>query len=399
MGSVSTISLAMGSWVYKIKYKSTGEVDRYKARLVAKGYNQKEGVDFDETFSPVAKLVTVRCIINIAINCKWNLYQLDVNNAFLYGTIDEEVYMTPPPGYFTEKDTKVCKLVKSLYGLKQAPRKWNEKLNSFFIEFGFIQSKNDYSLYTFNKRNCFIILLVYVDDIILTGDSEVEIESVKSFLKSKFRIKDLGILKFFLGNEIVNCESGVCLCQRKYFLELLHEYGMIGCKPAVTLLLKINDHHGISPPTPTSKGASPRPSNAKSSSGAATANVNRSENSRRSLDGNAYKSPTNRREASFRHSISHAEDEFLGQWRLEDLDPCGWKGIKDLKIPVYVCIQTPMLLIPLVVNQSWECSNEEQINSNDIYGSNSRCKCQTFPDVDYTRKNYDTHIGCRKCVS
>ena len=176
-------------WVHKIKYKSNGDVDRYKARLVAKGYSQKEGIDFDETFSPVAKLVTVRCVITLATNMNWNLHQLDVNNAFLYGTIDEDVYMTLPPGYFSPNDTKVCKLVKSLYGLKQAPRKWNEKLTSFLIEFGFVQSKNDYSLYTFKKENIFITLLVYVDDIILTGNSESEIENVKQFLKSKFRIK------------------------------------------------------------------------------------------------------------------------------------------------------------------------------------------------------------------
>ena len=221
-------------WVYKIKYKSNGDVDRYKARLVAKGYNQKEGIDFDETFAPVAKLVTVRCLISIAVNFDWTLYQLDINNAFLYGVIEEEVYMTLPPGHYTDNDKRVCKLVKSLYGLKQAPRKWNEKLTSFLIEFGFIQSKNDYSLYTYNKKDCFIALLVYVDDIILTGNSEIEISKVKEFLKSKFRIKDLGVLKFFLGIEIVKCKSGVCLCQRKYVLELLHEYGMIGCKPALT---------------------------------------------------------------------------------------------------------------------------------------------------------------------
>ncbi|KAL4569586.1 hypothetical protein LXL04_025227 [Taraxacum kok-saghyz] len=159
-------------WVYKIKYKSNGDVDRYKARLVAKGYNQNEGVDFAETFSHVAKLVTVRCLITLAINLNWNLHQLDINNAFIYGTIDEDVYMTLPP--------------------------------------------------------------VYVDDIILTGNNESEINKVKDFLMSKFRIKDLGLLRFFLGIEIIKHGNGVCLCQRKYVLELLHEYGMLGCKPVNT---------------------------------------------------------------------------------------------------------------------------------------------------------------------
>lgn len=221
-------------WIYKIKYRSNGEIEIYKARLVAKGFNQKEGIDFDETFSSVAKLVTVRCVISIAINNGWVLPQLDINNAFLYGDLDKDVYMSLPLGFFNKGDNKVCKLIKSLYGLKQAPRKWNEKPTSFLLDFGFYQSKNDYSLYTFSQKNVFVILLVYVDDIIVTGNSETAIENVKNFLKSKFRIKDLGKLKFFLGIETITNGSGVCLCQRKYTLELLHEYGMLGCKPVNT---------------------------------------------------------------------------------------------------------------------------------------------------------------------
>ena len=112
-------------WIYKIKYKSNGEIERYKARLVAKEYNQREGIDYVETFSPVAKIVTVRIVITLAVNKNWNLYQFDINNAFLYGNLEEDVYMTLPQGYHTEGDTRVCKLLRSLYGLKQSPRKWN----------------------------------------------------------------------------------------------------------------------------------------------------------------------------------------------------------------------------------------------------------------------------------
>lgn len=223
-------------WVYKIKYKSNGEVERYKARLVAKGYSQKEGIDYEETFAPVAKMVTIRIVIDLAVNKNWTLFQLDINNAFLYGNLDEDVYMTLPQGYFTKNDTRVCKLLKSLYGLKQAPRKWNERLCSSLFDFGFQQSVNDYSLFVKSKTDSIVVLLVYVDDIILTGNSIEEINKVKEFLKCQFLIKDLGKLKFFLGVEVIDIEHGVCLSQRKYCLELLHEFGMLACKPVRTPL-------------------------------------------------------------------------------------------------------------------------------------------------------------------
>nr|GEW37356.1 ribonuclease H-like domain-containing protein [Tanacetum cinerariifolium] len=221
-------------WIFKIKYKANGEVERYKARLVAKGNNQKEGIDYEETFSPVVKMVTVRCLISIAVQNGWTLYQLDVNNAFLYGDLVEDVYMTLPPGYFSKNETQVCKLVKSLYGLKQAPRKWNKKHTWALLEIGFIQSKCDYSLYVKSVDDIFIVVLVYVDDIVLTGNKFNEVEKLKDHLKSKFMIKDLGVLKYFLGIEILPTDFGLCLSQRKYCLELLHEFGLLGAKPMNT---------------------------------------------------------------------------------------------------------------------------------------------------------------------
>ncbi|GJX29662.1 ribonuclease H-like domain-containing protein [Tanacetum coccineum] len=164
-----------------VSLESIGEIERYRARLVAKGFGQKEGIDYDETFSPVVKMVTVRCVLSHAVQNCWNIFQLDINNAFLYGELIEDVYMTLPEGY--------------------APRKWNEKLTSVLVDYGFLQSKNDYSLYTKSKGNSFVIKLVYVDDILSTRNDIFEINLCKDLLRSRFMIKDLGDLKYFLGIE------------------------------------------------------------------------------------------------------------------------------------------------------------------------------------------------------
>ncbi|KAJ0532312.1 putative RNA-directed DNA polymerase [Helianthus annuus] len=221
-------------WVYRVKYKSNGEVERFKARLVAKGFNQREGLDFGETFSPVVKMVTVRTVITLAVFFEWPLYQLDVDNAFLHGTITEDVYMKLPQGYYSKEESKVCKLVKSLYGLKQAPRKWNERLTDVLLSSGFVQSKCDHSLFILLKKDVTVFLLVYVDDVVVTGNSEVEIKKIKNILHETFKIKDLGILKYFLGIEVLYDKNVVCLNQRKYCLELLNEFGFLGCKPVST---------------------------------------------------------------------------------------------------------------------------------------------------------------------
>ncbi|GKF91343.1 ribonuclease H-like domain-containing protein, partial [Tanacetum coccineum] len=134
--------------------------------------------------------------------------------------------------YFLDNETKVCKLNKSLYGLKQAPKQWNAKLTAALLENNFVQSKSDYSLFTKSFGDVFIAFLVYVDDIIITGISLTEIEKVKQFLKTRFMIKDLGKLKYFLGIEVLDTPKGICLNHRKYYLELIDEFGLLAGKPS-----------------------------------------------------------------------------------------------------------------------------------------------------------------------
>uniref|UniRef100_A0A392MQF0 Retrovirus-related Pol polyprotein from transposon TNT 1-94 n=1 Tax=Trifolium medium TaxID=97028 RepID=A0A392MQF0_9FABA len=198
-------------WVYKIKHKSDGTVERYKARLVAKGYNQVEGIDYFETFSPVAKLITVRTLLAIAAIKNWHLHQLDVNNAFLHGDLQEDVYMKIPEGVTCNKLNMVCKLQKSSYGLKQASRKWYEKLTALLIKEGYTQSASDYSLFTLQKEHNFTALLVYVDDIILAGNSMDEFDIIKIVLDAAFKIKNLGQLKYFLGLEVAHSKEGITI--------------------------------------------------------------------------------------------------------------------------------------------------------------------------------------------
>ncbi|GAU46782.1 hypothetical protein TSUD_351810 [Trifolium subterraneum] len=223
-------------WVYKVKHKADGSVERYKARLVAKGYNQVEGLDFFDTFSPVAKITTVRTLIALASIRSWHLNQMDVNNAFLHGDLQEDVYMEVPQGVNSPKPHQVCKLLKSLYGLKQASRKWYEKLTSLLLKEGYTQASSDHSLFTLKHGSDFTALLVYVDDIILAGNSLQEFARIKLIMDNAFKIKDLGPLKYFLGIEVAHSKQGISICQRKYCLDLLKDTGLLGSKPAPTPL-------------------------------------------------------------------------------------------------------------------------------------------------------------------
>ncbi|KAH9685044.1 protein kinase domain-containing protein [Citrus sinensis] len=219
-------------WVFKIKRKADGSIERYKARLVAKGYTQTEGLDYHETFASVAKLVTVRCVLAMAAIRGWLLFQLDVHNAFLHGDLHEEIYMTLPLRVRKQgESSQFCRLNKSLYGLKQASRNWFEKFSSALKQIGYIQSYADSCLFTNMHDSHFTLVLVYVDDIIIAGNHLDTITALKMFLQAQFHIKDLGTLKYFLGIEVARSKQGIFLNQRKYALDILQDSGQLGTRP------------------------------------------------------------------------------------------------------------------------------------------------------------------------
>ncbi|WKA05207.1 hypothetical protein VitviT2T_023186 [Vitis vinifera] len=181
-------------WVFTVKYKADGTVERYKAHLVARGFTQTYGIDYTETFAPVAKLNTIRVLLSLAANLDWSLHQFDIKNVFLHGELKEEVFMTLPPGFCKEKEeTRVCKLKKSLYGLKQSPRVWFDRFAKVIKNQGYQQGQSDHTMFFKQSNNGrMTILIVYVDDIILTGDKTGEVERLKKVLATKFEVKDLG---------------------------------------------------------------------------------------------------------------------------------------------------------------------------------------------------------------
>ncbi|KAG8503946.1 hypothetical protein CXB51_002234 [Gossypium anomalum] len=175
-------------WIFHTKYHSDGSLDRYKARLVAKGFHQLLGVDLTETFSPVVKPTTVRMVVSLAISHSWAIHQLDANNTFLQGTLSEDVFMTQPPGFIDRNNPNhVCWLRKAIYGLKQALRAWYHELRSFLLSFGFINSIVDASLFVFCGHSTVIYLFVYVDDIIVTGNTSSAISQFLQNLSARQR--------------------------------------------------------------------------------------------------------------------------------------------------------------------------------------------------------------------
>lgn len=258
---------AIGSkWVFKTKYNADGTIERKKARLVILGCNQTYGVDFSETYAPVAKLTTVRTLLAVAAKTGWETIHMDVTNAFLYGELDEIVYMKLPMGYTHEGSrivvnqtatkgdlTLVYQLKKSLYGLRQAPRQWFSKLSITLLNDNFTQSKSDASLFLKRSSDRITVILAYVDDLLICGSDTSTINSIKHMLSSNFHMKDLGPVRYFLGLEIDRTDAGFFISQQKYVKDLLQEYGMSQAKHLSLPLdshLKLTETKGDPLPNP-----------------------------------------------------------------------------------------------------------------------------------------------------
>lgn len=221
-------------WVFRIKRNKDGSIERFKARLVARGYAQRSGIDYFDTFSPVARYDSIRAILAITARFKMYLVQFDVKTAFLYGNLEEEIYMKQPPG-FEDKTDRVLKLKKGLYGLKQAPKQWNERINSFFKHHKYVQSKVDNCVYTKQENNNLTICVIYVDDGLISSNSTVELTHICKLLKNEFELK-IHAPEVFVGMEITqnNDRSLISIRQTHYIKVLLKRFKMEECKPVIT---------------------------------------------------------------------------------------------------------------------------------------------------------------------
>ena len=224
-------------WVYRNKLDDKGNVIRNKARLVAQGYNQQEGIDYDETYAPVARLEAIRLLIAFASYKGFTLHQMDVKTAFLNGTLNEEVYVKQPPGFEDQSNPNhVYFLDKALYGLKQAPRAWYDCLSEYLTSQGYKRGTIDKTLFIKQQKGDILIVQVYVDDIIFGSTNPALVNSFKETMSKKFNMSLIGELTFFLGLQVNQKKDGIEIHQQKYLKEILKKYKMDSSKPFPTPL-------------------------------------------------------------------------------------------------------------------------------------------------------------------
>ncbi|GJV93164.1 putative ribonuclease H-like domain-containing protein [Tanacetum coccineum] len=222
-------------WVYRNKKDERGVVVRNKARLVAQGHRQEEGIDYDEVFAPVARIEAIRIFLAFASYMGFIVYQMDVKSAFLYGKIDEEVYVSQPPGFIDPKyPKKVYKVVKALYGLHQAPRAWYATLSTFLLKNGYRRGTIDKTLFIKKDKHDIILVQVYVDDIIFGSTKKSWCDEFEALMKSRFQMSSMGELTFFLGLQVKQKEDGIFISQDKYVAEILKKFDFVSVKTAST---------------------------------------------------------------------------------------------------------------------------------------------------------------------
>ncbi|KAH9720235.1 hypothetical protein KPL70_006028 [Citrus sinensis] len=222
-------------WIFKKKKKVDGTIERFKARLVAKGFTQKEGLDYFDTYAPVARIATIRVLIALASIYQFEIHQMDVKTAFLNGELDEEIYMKQPEGFVMPgQEHKVCKLVKSLYGLKQAPKQWHEKFDKVIVSNGFNIHESDKCVYSRFNGNKGVIICLYVDDMLIFGTDSESIELTKLLLSSNFDMKDMGLADVILGIKILKNDNGIVLTQSHYIEKILKKFNYYDCKSVST---------------------------------------------------------------------------------------------------------------------------------------------------------------------
>ncbi|GJT09676.1 putative ribonuclease H-like domain-containing protein [Tanacetum coccineum] len=222
-------------WVYRNKKDERGVVVRNKARLVAQGHRQEEGIDYDEVFAPVARIEAIRLFLAFASFMGFIVYQMDVKSAFLYGTIDEEVYVSQPPGFVDpEHPTKVYKVVKALYGLHQAPRAWYATLSTFLEKHGYKRGTIDKTLFIRRNKKDIMLVQVYVDDIIFGSTNKSWCDEFEALMQSRFQMSSMGELTFFLGLQVKQNKEGIFISQDKYVAEILKKFDLVNVKAAIT---------------------------------------------------------------------------------------------------------------------------------------------------------------------
>jgi hypothetical protein len=224
-------------WVFRVKKNAEGRIEKYKARLVAKGFTQVYGVDYYDTWAPVAKLASIRLILDIAAQNSWPIEMFDFHSAFLNGELDcdEEIFMEQPHGY-EEFDKKgyVCKLFKSLYGLKQAGRKWYEVLCRTLGDLGFNRSETDPAVFYVHKGKDIVVLACHVDDCTITGNSQHLLQSYRDKIKQKYSLTDLGAINWLLGIKITRDldNQTISLSQSSYIDSILTRFNFVDLKPS-----------------------------------------------------------------------------------------------------------------------------------------------------------------------